>query len=170
MKRFVQILAIFAVLFCSFSISYASHWQWIDSNDKVGYFFDTENIRYESIHNYATNKDSVDTTKITTWIKIVYTQAAVDEIMEGLNKRDIHNEEFRRLGYEVYLETISLTDKTYITHEEIWYAHDGSVLSHRKKETSSRILPDTWGEAVFKAIREYARTHHDQLIKNTYGN
>ena len=33
-----------------------------------------------------------------------------------------------------------------------------------------QIVPETFGEAVFLAVRDYARTHHAQLIRNAYNN
>ena len=32
------------------------------------------------------------------------------------------------------------------------------------------IIPDSYDDAVFLAVRDYARTHHAQLIRNAYSN
>lgn len=51
------------------------------------------------------------------------------------------------------------------------YRKDGSLI---KSEEGSydilQIVPETFGEEVFLAVRDYARTHHAQLIRNAYSN
>ena len=32
------------------------------------------------------------------------------------------------------------------------------------------IIPDSYDDAVFLAVRDYAHTHHAQLIRNAYSN
>ena len=32
------------------------------------------------------------------------------------------------------------------------------------------IIPDSYDDALFLAVRDYARTHHAQLVRNAYSN
>lgn len=166
MKRFVQILAVFAVLFCSSSISYASNWQWINSDDKYGIFFDTDTICYRSIPRYPIKDASMNFTAVKVWLKVIYTQEGANDIAQA-NK----NDQFYNLDHSLHLENFYFTDNTHQTFEIIYYDRNGDVLYRNKKQAREEtILPESRGEHILKTIREYARTHHEQLVKNTYGN
>lgn len=157
MKRFVFSLFVAALVILSSSISHAANWQWIDSNDKVGYFFDSDTIRYEKKLFVQKGESPIDFTQVTCFVKQVFTQEAIKDIYPGLD-------------HMVKLYTFSLSNRT-ITHQETTcYDQRGVVLSRDTKISSSNIIPDTWGESMFNSIRDYARRHHDELIDHTLGN
>lgn len=159
MKKFMFSLLIATFVVLSSSISYAANWQWVNSNDEVGYFFDTETIRYELKFN-----DAVDTKKITFWEKLVFTQAAVEKMTENMNDQSL-----KTLSYILSSKTFNLIERSYTTHETIFYDYNGDIMWRSKKEKTDHITPDSFGEDVFIAVSDYARRHHDELIDHTHG-
>lgn len=157
MKRFVFSLLAAVLVILSSSVSHAANWQWIDSNDKVGYFFDSDTIRYEKKLFVQKGESPIDFTQVTCFVKQVFTQEAIKDI-------------FPELDHTVDLYTFSLSNRTITSKETICYDRHGAVLYSDKKISSSNVLPDTWGESMFNCIRDYARRHHDELIEHTHGN
>ena len=156
MKRFVFSLLAAVLVILSSSVSHAANWQWIDSNDKVGYFFDSDTIRYEKKLFVQKGESPIDFTQVTCFVKQVFTQEAIKDI-------------FPELDHTVDLYTFSLSNRTITSKETICYDRHGAVLYSDKKISSSNVLPDTWGESMFNCIRDYARRHHDELIDHTHG-
>ena len=156
MKKFMFSLLIVTFVVLSSSISYAANWQWIDSNDKVGYFFDSDTIRYEEKIFVQKGESPIDFTQVTCFVKQTFTQEAIKDI-------------FPELDHTVDLYTFSLSNRTITRKETICYDRHGAVLYSDKKISSSNVLPDTWGESMFNCIRDYARRHHDELIEHTHG-
>lgn len=158
MKHLIQLCTIAVFLLLTATITYAANWQWIDSDNLRGSFFDTESIHYEVNHNYL--KDSpFDETSITVWIKNVYTE-------EGVNYFDAPD----GTSYELLLVTFHTRDKTMVFHELIDYDSTGYSINHTTKSYSLKIIPESWGEKMFNAIRDYAHTHHNELLKNSQAN
>ena len=161
-----KLIGIFFITLCFLLLSntaLATNWQWVDSNDKHGWFFDTDTIHYEIAQGLY---PSVDTSRITFWEKIFYTQAGANEFAKKVN-----DWRYRDLAYSLDLQTISLRDKTYTILAAYYYRKDGSLIkSEEECYDILQIVPETFGEAVFLAVRDYARTHHAQLIRNAYNN
>lgn len=159
MKRLVFSLFVAAFVALSTSVGYAANWQWVNSNDEIGYFFDTETIRYELKTNGA-----VDAKKITFWEKQVFTQTAVEKMTTNMNDQSL-----KTLSYVLCSKTFNLIERSYTTHEMIFYDHDGYIMWRSKKEGTEHITPDSLGEEVFIAVSDYAHRHYDELIEHTHG-
>nr|DAQ51957.1 MAG TPA: Surface-adhesin protein E [Caudoviricetes sp.] len=165
MKTLIKVFLMFIISLLFSATTYAAHWQWIDSDDKYGIFFDTDTICYRSIPRYPIKDASMNFTAVKVWLKVIYTQEGANDIAQA-NK----NDQFYNLDHSLHLENFYFTDNTHQTFEIIYYDHNGDVLYRNKKQTREEtILPESRGEHILKTIREYARTHHDQLVKNTYG-
>ena len=161
MKKIFLLGTLFLLLLSS--TAFATNWQWVDSDDECGWFIDTDNMRYELTQSiYPT----VDTSRITFWEKIFYTQAGANEFAKRVN-----DWRCRDLAYSLDLQTISLRDKTCIIFATYYYRKDGSLIKAEEEGYDIlQIVPETFGEAVFFAVRDYARTHHAQLVRNAYSN
>lgn len=68
------------------------------------------------------------------------------------------------------LKTISLRHKTYIIRQATFYDKNGNIIETGKGGDVNYIIPGSYDDAVFLAVRDYARTHHAQLIRNAYSN
>lgn len=53
MKKYILILLTTLVCFFSNSTASAANWEWVDSNDEVGLFFDTETLSYTPYNDTA---------------------------------------------------------------------------------------------------------------------
>lgn len=165
MKKLPGIFFITLCFLFTFSTAFATSWQWVISSDKYGWFFDTDAIHYEMTQGFY---PSVDTSRITYWEKQVYTPASANEFAEQTGDWRLRN-----LAYMLTLKTISLRDKTRTAFVAYYYNGDGDVICSDEYlyiYGSETIVPETFGEEVFFAVRDYARTHHAQLIRNTYNN
>ena len=102
MKKIFLLGTLFLLLLSN--TAFAANWQWVDSDDECGWFIDTDNMRYELTQSiYPT----VDTSRITFWEKIFYTQAGANEFAKRVN-----DWRYRDLAYSLDLQTISLPPST----------------------------------------------------------
>ncbi|WP_276674911.1 hypothetical protein [Selenomonas artemidis] len=166
MKRVIQLCTISIFLLLTSTMTHAANWEKIDSTHKADWFFDTDSIRYELKRDDLTNQDVPDTTKITYWEKAVIPDKALEDAKKNAHK----THKILATKYRLRIITLSLSNRTATVHESIQYTPYWIILFHDTKESSERIVPGTRREKMYNVIREYARTHHDQLIKNTYGN
>lgn len=161
MKKIFLLGTLFLLLLSS--TAFAETWQWVDSDDRIGWFFDTDAIHYELTQSAY---PSVDTSRITFWEKNVYTQIAANEFAKETNDWCL-----RDLAYVLTLQTISLRHKTRTILASYYYRENGSLIySDEGFCDTFRVVPETFGEEVFLAVRDYARTHHAQLVRNAYSN
>lgn len=170
MKRIAQILIAAVVLFSS-GIAAAANWQWINSDDKVGYFFDTETIHYELEKDPLLNGWIPNRNKVTCWVKIVYTQEAANNLVKNFQYDRLYS-----LASSLQLETFYLTENAISLHQAIYYDHNGSVIYSEDYDSPSlfgstsapeKVIPETWGEVTLNAIRDYTNTHHFDLLSNS---
>ena len=68
------------------------------------------------------------------------------------------------------LETVSLRHKTHMIRQATFYDKSGNIIAIGKGGDVNYIIPGSYDDAVFLAVRDYARTHHAQLIRNAYNN
>ena len=158
MKKFMFSLLIATFVVLSSSISYAANWQWINSTDEIGYFFDTETIHY------GLSKSGIDKTKIVCWEKQVYTQKGADGLADSTKDSSLHD-----LDYSIDLKIYSIPDRSFILHSMIGYDHNGKILYDYTYDRFFLIIPDSNAEYIFETILDYARLHHDELIEHTHG-
>lgn len=163
MKCLIRLCTIAVFLLLTSTMTYAANWQWVTSNDKNGFFFDTEDIHYELKYYRSSSKPAADLEKITCWVKAVFTEESAADFARH-SKNDRHYD----LSHILYLYTFSLPDKTATVHEVAFYDNNGQLIESFSKTTSSKILPESHLEWIFKSVKEYARTHFDELLEHTY--
>nr|DAQ51956.1 MAG TPA: hypothetical protein [Caudoviricetes sp.] len=159
MKRFVQILAIFAVLFCSFSISYAEKWQplYPDYPEfEKAFFYDTDSIHYE-----LTSDGKIDDTKITFWTKMIFTQAEADDFAAEMEDSSLHN-----LNHVLRLCTFS--DNTLSTRDVIFRDHNNNIILQFDAQKTEPISSDPQGKRLYEKISTYILSHPQEPIENAY--
>ena len=162
---FSLLIAVFVAL--STSVSYAANWKWIDSDERLGFFVDTDTIHYELYPSFGNEPKKIDTTKVTYWLKTYFTQESANAMADALN-----NPRLRDVSFMISRETISFTDRTNIEHELILYDKNSYVIpSPKPREKRIRIItPDTMGEMIFMFIKAYAKEHSAELARNAYTN
>ncbi len=163
MKKIFLLGTLFLLLLSN--TAFATNWQWVTSDAKYGWFFDTDAIRYELTHPLYSDKPIVDVTLITFWVKTVITPAGANDLVKIANDR-----RYRNATYSIMLKTISLRHKTYIIRQATFYDKNGNIIETGKGGDVNYIIPGSYDDAVFLAVRDYARTHHAQLIRNAYSN
>lgn len=145
---------------------FAANWQWVMSDDRCGWFFDTDAIHYELTQPLYSNEPTVDATLITFWVKTVFTPEGANELVRISNNR-----RYRNTAYSIVLKTASLRHKTYVIRQATLYDKSGKIIETGKGVgVNNYIIPGSYDDAVFLAVRDYARTHHAQLIHNAYNN
>lgn len=152
------------VISLSMNTAYAATWEWINSDDETGYFFDSESIRYELNHDYMDRVQSVNPKRITYWKKIVYTPRATEDLVDFFE-----DDQFYNVRSSMSLETVSLSDKTitcytvvfYDAESKVIYSEDGAGIVHK-------VVPESWDEEVLNAVSNYATAHKDLLTRNAY--
>ena len=68
------------------------------------------------------------------------------------------------------LETVSLRHKTHMIRQVTFYDKRGNIIATGTGVDVNYIIPGSYDDALFLAVRDYARTHHAQLICNAYSN
>lgn len=165
MKHFVQILAVFAVLFCSSSTSYAASFYPIPStsdNDWIDMAFDESTIRYGD--RYINKNEPLDKTKITCWIKLTYSQEAANDFA-----RTSEDDRFRNLDYILLLVTFSFFDYTSTIHSSVFYDHYGKVFFRDDIKQTNDILPNSRMNVIYEAILRYQTKFPNVLLSHTQG-
>ena len=161
----LTLLVVVALALSSGSV-FAATWRWVGSDDKVGFFFDTDDIRYELQQNLFENP-TIDTSRITFWLKTVYTPWYAEQVAN-----DLQMPHTRNTSYTLTLETIHLGHKTATFHKVMYYDENGRLIYTQTFEYPFMrifdIVPETWSEAIFNDVRDYARIFHSSLIRNTY--
>ena len=158
MKRLVFSLFVAAFVALSTSVGYAANWKWVTSNDEVGYFFDTETIRYRL------SKSDIDETEIVCWGKAVYTQKGADLMANQAEEPRLHG-----LDCVIVLKYYSLPRHSYILRHIAFFDRNGNIIHSLDYNKEIPIVPDSKEEYIFNSIRDYARRHHDELIDHTLG-
>lgn len=165
MKKFVFSLFVAVFVALSTSVGYAANWKWIASSDTHGYFFDTESIRYGITLSYKTMRDELDTRRIAYWLKVVYTDESSAEFAQIVG-----NDLYRSITYSIASQNISIPNNSITTHSITFYDKDGKIIDAYKKDFFEEIIPDSYGYTISETIRNYAKEHHDEVVRNTYGN
>lgn len=166
MKKQVFSLLIAAFVALSTSVGYAANWKWIESDERFGFFVDTDTIHYELYPGFGNEPRKIDTSKVSFWLKTYITPEAANAMAEALN-----NHQLRDVSYIISYNTISFTDKTMTKNDATVYGNNNYAIptsDHGEKRTYT-ITPDTSGEMIFLFIKSYAKEHSAELARNAYG-
>ncbi|MFC2343378.1 MAG: hypothetical protein ACFNWW_05775 [Negativicutes bacterium] len=166
MKKIVFSLFIAALVALSTNIGYAANWKWITSDGILGFFVDTDTIHYELYPSLGNEREKIDTSKVTYWLKIYFPPESAKKMAEVSN-----NPLLRNMAFMTAHETISFQDRTNIVHELILYDTNGYVIPSSKpnKKPVNPIEPGTTSETIFMFMKAYAKEHSAELALNAYG-
>lgn len=145
-KQIILFVSLFMLLFSSTAA--AANWQWINSNENFGLFFDTESIKFAPIA-----KGGIDKNIIYVWSRYVYDDAYAFKYPYN-GKPSKASVQYRKLN---------INEGTITTLEEIWYDFDGNVLGIEGKAKTARVIPGTCGDVIYSAVKEYARIHAEEI-------
>lgn len=162
---FNKLLLFLCVFMLSTITVFASpdRYQWIDSNDKVGYFFDTQTIKYS----FSTYTGKPDTSKIDVWIKTVYTNDGVQGVIEERTRHQLPTDGFENLSYTLSHYKISRDNKISIL-EILDYDIYGNTLdtlsipAHQQEWKD--VVPDSVGELWHQHVWKYSYIKANSLL------
>ena len=158
MKRISILVMAFMVLFsCS---AFAENWQWVDSNDSVGFFFDSDSVKYQTYTDFSTNGIKYNRLVKSYWVKIVYTQKGADELA-----KDMEDESFKNVSVSIEKWT---SNKESITSEFIRdYNSDGNLIYSSDTADEEPIIPESFGKEVVDAVNLFCFANDDQVVRNS---
>lgn len=154
----------FVTLVLSSGVVSATTWRWVDSDSNVGWFYDTDSIAFGMKTDIWGRNIGIDTSRIVFWAKIVFTPEGAMQVASTERNPSLHN-----LDHVIALRTLSLPDKTYIIHNDTYYTANGAIIASNDYPRKEIIIPDSWGELLYKDIIAYATVNKDQLTMHTWG-
>jgi hypothetical protein len=131
-------------------VSAADRWTWIDSDDKMGWFFDKESIKKTNDYRYPKS--------YSVWIKRQYTEAYAKEVVEEYFAEK--SAKYRGLSYSLALWQIDAESSNHRVVQIIHYRDDGGVIESSSFNNAEwkNAVPDSWGEAVIEVTSKYFKT------------
>jgi len=157
MKRIsILTLALMLLLNCT---AFAANWAWIDSNDKTGFFFDTDTIKYSSYHSVPSNKIISIKNTICFWEKMVYTSEAANHVADQTGE-----EKWRNVAYVVSYVSLDKEGKYLSVSDSTFYNQNGDVIDQSANTSTARIIPGTMGDSIYQVITNYAK-NNDFLVE-----
>lgn len=149
-KQIILFASLFMLLFSS--TASAANWQWVNSNENLGIFFDTDSVKFSPIA-----KGGVDKNTIYVWSRYVYDDAyALEHPCNGKPPKSL-----------VQYRKLNIKEDTITILQGIWYDSDGNVLSAANNAETSRVIPESCGDVMYKAIKEYARIHAEEITERS---
>ncbi len=159
MKR-LSILVFLVFALCS-QVAFAASWQWIDSNDEFGLFFDTQTIKYGSHKDYAGNT-VLDKNIVLFWEKTIYSPDGASGVVKRFN-----DSRYNDLAYAISKSGILVNERKLITYNDAYYSsHD--ILDSFDNYGVYDIIPESMGDSVYKAITNYCLNHDLDVSLNSY--
>jgi hypothetical protein len=151
--------------------------QWMWSTDKVGYFFDTETIKFgnkldeklsESVATYGTSanlKEETSPVIIDVWIKTAYSPVAVKEMLRDITSNELLVK-YEKFSYVLNHMQINIHAKKFRTLESYMYSSDGTMLYKSTADSHSweNIIPDSNCEGWTNYIIEYISANFGEVL------
>ena len=155
MKKLVFLLVCLFVVMHSNSLA-AERYQWMNSDDSKGYFFDTKTIEFAK--NYYTGKSDFLTVRV--WIKTVYTEKGVNELLTSREERGLDNSAFYAISYAIDRYEINSSANTILYLSGAYYKENGLIIRKYGPEyIPQSIIPDSVGEMWKEEVFTYAYRH-----------
>lgn len=126
----------------------AANWQWVYSDEDVGLFFDTNSIKFQRIA-----KGGVDKNIIYVWARYVY----------GYTYAQKHPHNGQIVKMVVLYEKMDIGTDTVTDLERVFYNNNGDFIDALKKGTVYHVVPGSYGDMLYSAIKEYARIHSEEI-------
>ena len=125
----------------------AASWVWVDSDDRVGIFFDSASIKFEQ------KGESLDADVIYVWWYMQFDDAYAQT-------RPFRGKVIKRL---VFYDKFDIKDQT-ITHiDAVAYDRSGNTVDRGADGKTSRVIPGTKQETLMNAVASYAEKHREEI-------
>lgn len=125
----------------------AANWVWVESDDRVGIFFDSASIKFEQ------KGESLNENVIYVWWYMQLDDAYAQQ-------RPFHGKVIKRL---VFYDKFSLKDQM-VTHiDAVAYDRNGDTVDRGANGKTSRIIPGTKQETLMNAVAGYAKKHREEI-------
>lgn len=145
-KQIILFASLFMLLFSS--TASAANWQWVNSNENIGVFFDTESVKFSRIA-----KGGVDKNIIYFWSRYVRDDAYAQKY--PYNGKLIKS--------MVLYHKLNISESTLTTLKVVAYDADGVVIDTTNKIVTEPVIPGTFSDLVCNAVKEYARIHAEEI-------
>lgn len=161
-------IVLFFVLLLISSIANAlDRYQWIESDDKMGYFFDTYTLKFVPGLDGKPNTSIVDV-----WIKVVYNDDGRNFEIRKRTDDNLSTAGFYDLNYALFHYQINYKNNQICQLGYIYYANDGYILdSYETQPYLSRwgnITPGTIGEDWSFTLKKYVLNNFNNFA-TVYG-
>lgn len=157
-------ILVVVALTLSYGSVFAATWRWVDSDNKVGWFYDIDSISFGIKTNTWGQPIGVDTSRIIFWVKIVFTPEGAAQLATIERNPSLYD-----LDQVIALRTLSLPEKAYIIHSDTYYNAEGGVIAGSNYSRTEIIIPDSWGELLYRDIIRYATLNKDILTRRALG-
>ncbi len=158
MKRISILVMAFMVLFsCS---AFAKNWQWVDSDDSIGFFFDSDSIKYEAYQDFYTNKVKYNRLVKTYWVKTIYTQKGANNFAKSIGD-DSYND------LSVCLEKWTTNKDSITILYSVYYDSNGNVIHSNDESFSMPIVPESFVAEVIDAVNMFCFANDYQVVRNS---
>lgn len=136
-------------------------YQWMFSNDLNGYFFDTKTIKYD----YNSYTQKVDKNTIDVWIKTVFTEAGVQDIIKQREKYRLPVQGFENTGFSLEHFLFSRDNKI-CDIEFIYYSKSGDIIENYTFPTRKwiSIVPGTIAEEWHNEVWMYSSDKANSIL------
>lgn len=129
----------------------AANWVWVESDDRVGIFFDSTSIKFEQ------KGESLNENVIYVWWYMQLDDAYAQQ-------RPFHGKVIKRL---VFYDKFDLKDHM-ITHiDAVVYDRSGNTADRGADGKTSRIIPGTMQEVLMNAVAGYAKKHREEIAERS---
>lgn len=149
-KQIILFASLFMLLFSS--TASAANWQWVDSNENIGVFFDTESVRFSRI-----DKGGIDKNIIYFWSRYVRDDAYSQK----------HPYNGKLIKFMVQYQKLNISEGTLTTLEVIGYDADGVMIDKINAIATEHVIPGTFGDLVCSAVKEYACIHSEEITERS---
>lgn len=150
-------------------------WEWLFSTDKVGFFFDTNTIKFgtkEKMNNktYKYYK-VVDESKIIVFMKFVYSDAGIEYLTNNARNRRYNGlaDIMENGRYNIVKYEFDYANQKYRYSHGTWYDENGNALTNFTDEMTpwEDIYPNTNVETWATLIYSYATNNYNTVAQQT---
>ncbi len=159
MKRILLLVMSIMILF-SGSV-FAENWQWVDSNDSVGFFFDKDSVKYDIMPAlFVGQKEQIHRDIKNCWVKVAYTAKSASELAKSYDDDSFNSVSYSLEKWTMYKERIAVEFVAY-------YDNDGNTVYSSYVNNSSLIVPGSFGESVCIAVNSYCLNNDKKVLFNS---
>ncbi len=129
----------------------AANWVWVDSDDRVGIFFDSASMKFEQ------KGESLDEDVIYVWWYMQFDDTYAQQ-------HPFRGKVIKRL---VFYDKFELKDQV-ITHiDAVAYDRSGDTVDRGANGKASRIIPGTKQETLMNAVASYAKKNREEIAERS---